>query len=132
MTITTGEYLVSKSSLPSGTAMAHWLAMQSGTGSDRVIYCSQFTTVLTHDEITVTRKPKRSALTQQPAVAPSVAEKSTKQQTNYFAFMSPQVDVVSFFEPDEITATQRANSLAVTQDLAQETITRKPKRVAIN
>lgn len=125
MTITTGEYLVSRSSLPSGTAMAHWLSVQSG---DRIIYCSQTTSVLTQDELVVTRKPSRPAPESKPVAAPVVAEKSTRQKRNLFAFAPKQGEVVALFAADEITVTQHNISIPVMQQtLDKIIISRGPK-----
>lgn len=128
--MTTGEYLVAHSSLPTGTAMAHLLALQIGTGAgvNRVIYCSQMTTVLTQDEIVVTRKPKLSAHESAPAVTPAVVKKSTRQQATFFTFSPQQTEIVSLFDPDEITVTQRTNSIVVQQVANDRTITHQTAR----
>lgn len=59
--MTTGEYLVSKSLLPSGTALAHLLAMQGTGGGDN--YFAEFF-VATHEMGSTIIEPERPAVAQ--------------------------------------------------------------------
>ena len=56
----TGEYLVSKSSLPSGTALAHLLALQAGTGQGTV-FASMFAVRCDEPRLTLVQRAKREA-----------------------------------------------------------------------
>jgi hypothetical protein len=56
--MTTGEYLVSNSTLSSGTAMQHLLALQigTGTGSGEAIFTSKIFTTYAQPRITYTQR----------------------------------------------------------------------------
>lgn len=56
----TGEYLVSKSSLPSGTALAHLLAMQTGGGLGTV-FASMFAVRIDEPTLSLVQHAKREA-----------------------------------------------------------------------
>ena len=47
--MTTGEYLVANSPLPSGTALAHFLALQFGAGQGETVFASRFCVVATEN-----------------------------------------------------------------------------------
>ena len=55
-----GEYLVSKSPLNSGTALAHLLAMQTGTGQGTV-FASMFAVRCDAPRLTLVQRAKREA-----------------------------------------------------------------------
>lgn len=112
MTITTGEYLVSKSSLPSGTAMAHWLSVQSG---DRVVYCSQVTAIAETTDLSVMRKPKR---TQQVAEKVPAERSVSRKKNDIFSKMTSSKNIVVLFEADEITVTKRISQISTVRRAA--------------
>lgn len=56
----TGEYLVSKSTLPSGTALAHLLAMQTGGGLGTV-FASMFSVRIDEPNLSLVQRAKREA-----------------------------------------------------------------------
>ena len=58
--MTTGDYLVSKSPLSSGTALAHLLAMQTGTGQGTV-FASMFAVRCDAPRLTLVQRAKREA-----------------------------------------------------------------------
>lgn len=123
--MTTGEYMLSKSSLSSGTALAHLLAMQTGSGLGTV-FASQFRVSIAQDEITVTRKAKRTIQEERPEVQSPRSPTPAKQEKNVAVFSAtPRLAV--FTAPDEITVTQRTAQVTITQRLPNETITRKRK-----
>lgn len=64
--MTTGEYLVANSTLPSGTALQHLLALQIGTGSGpgQTVFASQFAVSIETPRTEVYLKPRRPAAEQ--------------------------------------------------------------------
>lgn len=120
--MTTGEYLVANSTLPSGTALQHLLALQIGSGSGQTIFCSQFHAIAEQHELVVTRKAKRRAAQETPAAAR--APVTDKQQKQITAFHAAQRMAVFFDGPDEITVQQRTVSVAVSHKLDNRTITK--------
>lgn len=58
--MTTGEYLVSHSSLPTGTALAHLLALQVGTGLGETVFASKSFVRTSQEEFVATATPGRA------------------------------------------------------------------------
>lgn len=55
--MTTGEFLLSRSSLASGTALAHLLAMQGGSGVERTVFVSQMTVLFEEGRVSASHEP---------------------------------------------------------------------------
>ena len=68
-----GEYLVSKSPLGSGTALAHLLAMQTGT-EGKTVFAAQMTVCAEVDAVTIVRQPRDVGVT-------ATAEKTMPSQS---------------------------------------------------
>ena len=104
--MTTGEYLLSKSSLSSGTALAHLLALQTGTGQGTV-FAAMFSVSVEQPSLMVTRRAKR-----QSAESPSVAKfSSCPAQDRSLTITQLQQPVSIHTTQDEITVTSRIKSL---------------------
>lgn len=59
---TTGEYLLSKSTLPIGTALAHFLTMQTGGGTGQgTVFASMFAVRCDEPRLTLVQRAKREA-----------------------------------------------------------------------
>ena len=58
--MTTGDYLVQHSTLPSGTALAHLLALQAGTGQGTV-FASMLALRCDEPQLTLVQRVKREA-----------------------------------------------------------------------
>ena len=56
---TTGEYLLSKSTLPIGTALAHFLTMQTGGGTGGAVFAAMFAVQIDAPRLTLTQRVKR-------------------------------------------------------------------------
>ena len=69
-----GEYLVSKSPLNSGTALAHLLAMQTGSVVGKTIFAAQMTVCVEEPQVTLIQRPSEHN------VATTQAETTTTQQ----------------------------------------------------
>ena len=59
--MTTGDYLVQHSTLPSGTAMAHLLALQTGGGVSQTLFASMFAVRCDEPRLTLVQRAKREA-----------------------------------------------------------------------
>lgn len=59
--MTTGDYLVQHSTLPSGTAMAHLLATQAGTGTGESVFASMFSVRIDEPTLSLVQRAKREA-----------------------------------------------------------------------
>ena len=59
--MTTGDYLVQHSTLPSGTAMAHLLALQTGGGVSQTLFASMFAVRCDAPRMTLVQRAKREA-----------------------------------------------------------------------
>ena len=120
--MTTGEYLLAKSSLNSGTALAHLLALQTGTGQGTV-FASMFSVQIEQPSLTVTHRAKRQVQDAQVVSPPIRQSKSPKNVAVFSAVMS----AVVFTAPDEITITQATQAVTLTTKQPSATITRKRK-----
>lgn len=107
--MTTGEYLVAHSTLGSGSALAHLLALQVGGGG--TVFASRFTVVTGSDSATVTRKAKRQA-EPEPVITRPVSEPSRTGRNAYAITVVPTVYPRT--GPDEITVTTRRRNSAIT------------------
>ena len=59
---TTGEYLLSKSTLPIGTALAHFLTMQTGGGTGQgTVFAAMFAVQVDTPRLTLAQRAKREA-----------------------------------------------------------------------
>lgn len=118
--MTTGEYLVANSTLTSGTALQHLLALQIGSGQGTV-FCSQFNVRIERQELTVTRKAKRRVQAAPVEVAPRQIE-GKKDISVLYRVPSMTVFAES---PEEITVLQRIARSTVVHKLGTVTDTRK-------
>ena len=126
--MTTGEYLVAHSSLPSGTALAHLLALNAGSGSGlgQTIFASRFSVTTGEDCFSVVRKVKRQA--PKPEVAPrQVKQPSPANDKGLFAVARTQGVTVSN-QADSITVIQKTQCQVATTDLGNLTVNRKAKK----
>ena len=121
--MTTGEYLLSKSSLPSGTALAHLLALQTGTGQGTV-FASMFSVSVEQPSITVTQRAKRPM----PEIAPVVRPAQLPGKTPGSITIRTAQESISVQTTDnELTLTSRTESVTLVTRLSSETVTRKRK-----
>jgi len=131
--LTAGEYLVANSTLPSGTALQHLLALQigTGTGSGQTIFCSQFNVRLDQQELVVTRRAKRrvqaapveaaprkvpTAKDRNPLTAAASTNEISVRRREIAVSVLHSVPVMTVFDQgaDEMTIQQRTASLTVT------------------
>ena len=105
-----GEYLVSKSPLNSGTALAHLLAMQTGSVVGKTIFAAQMTVCVEEPQVTLIQRPSEHN------VATTQAETTTTQQdkpSRVYAQTRPaRVDVVERL-PSVTVANKRTISIYI-------------------
>ena len=71
---TTGDYLVQHSTLPSGTALAHLLALQTGSGSGEAVFASMFSLHIDAPRLSLVQRANRE-------VADCAARSSLREET---------------------------------------------------
>ena len=99
---TTGEYLLSKSTLPIGTALAHFLTMQTGGGTGQgTVFASMFTVRCDEPQLCVDLS-KESKPVRQVSEAPVKPGKEVKR-----LFVTTR--------EDGITITSQSNNLTVVE-----------------
>ena len=121
--MTAGEYLVSHSTLPSGTAIQHFMALQVGTGSGGTVFASRFSVQISSGEIVVMRKAKRLAQAAKNERQPQLIQPTRQgEHTSIFRAVPDQFVLT---ETDEITVLQKSASITVAHPMQNETIARK-------
>ena len=123
--MTTGEYLVAHSTLPSGTALAHFLALQIGAGQGETVFASRFYVVTGDERIEVTQRAKKQAPQpmneqREPRSIPNLAD-----DKRAFAFFSQPSVIVTSRPGDEIYITSKQLTAIARHSLEQTTINRK-------
>ena len=116
--MTTGDYLVSKSPLSSGTALAHLLAMQTGTGQGTV-FASMFAVRCDAPRLTLVQRAKREAgeVTER---APRQIDETGDKNT---VVLTRQAAVSVLTETDELFIRQGSADAVVVRDLGHERLT---------
>lgn len=120
--MTAGEYLVAHSPLASGTALAHFLALQFGAGQGETVFASKFCVVTAEDRLEVTNRTKRKAPTESASRQPKEAMPTGKCAYSFFT-----VPYTTVFADggDEVFVSEKQNAVLVTQEFDQITINRK-------
>ena len=96
----TGERLASLSSLPSGSAMAHLLALQAGSGDS--FYSVTVRVVTSQPGVSVQYKAKRPAVEREGTVR-NIPERQKKSRSIGFAsVLSPRNTAHSFTQQEEV------------------------------
>ena len=114
-----GEYLVSQSSLSSGTALAHLLALQTGTGAGQTIFASMFSVQIDEPRLMLVQRPKREAREDyRPAVSRLSAD--TEKTVSIFT-REATLNVLT--EIDELFIRQGSTESVVVRDLGHERFT---------
>ncbi len=124
--MTSGEYLVANSPLPSGTALAHFLALQFGAGPGETVFASRFYVAIEEEVVNVAQSVKKQA--------PEVIDEAPKRQRDRSA---PGKFAFPFLRHERVTAihhndavcvvTTQATALA-TQSLESITIRKRGKK----
>lgn len=104
----TGQLLVSLSGLPSGSALAHLMAITAGTGTGETIYAHRMTVVASQRSTTVTNRVKRTAPSE--ASRSGVAQKADSK----YAYALTQ--------PARVSVLTSSDSLFVLDTAIRETV----------
>jgi hypothetical protein len=104
--VNTGEKLVSLSSLSNGSALAHLLAVQAGSGDS--FYSGTVRVVTSQSGVSVQHKAKRPAIEREMAVR-GIPERQKKARSIGFASaLSPRNTAHSFTQQDEVFVLTRS------------------------
>lgn len=115
--MTTGQKLVELSGLASGTALAHLLAMQ--TGSVRTVFASMFSVQIEEPRLFAVQRPKREAGDDyRPAVSRLSAD--TEKAVSIF---TREASLSVLTEPDELFVRQGSTNTVVVRELGNEQLT---------
>lgn len=119
-----GEYLVSKSPLNSGTALAHLLAMQTGGGTGKTIFAAQMTVCVEAPQTTVIQRPSDHS------VKTTQYETATAQQDkpNRIAVRTRPARVDATTRPASVFVAQKTHASTFVRTLPNN-LTSRRKRV---
>ena len=116
--MTTGDALVQHSPLPSGTALAHLLALQAGTGQGTV-FASMFAVQIEEPRLTLVQMPKREA---GEDYRPAVSRLSADAE-KAIAIFTREAALSVRTEIDELFIWQGSTDAVVVRDLGRERFT---------
>ena len=114
--ITTGEYLVSKSPLPAGTALQHFLAMQTGQGT---VFASRFSVQIEEPRLTLVQHLKREGGNDYSPTPRRLSADTEKAVAVFTRKESLSIRSVV----DELCVRQTVATSLVVRDLGQERLT---------
>lgn len=113
-----GDYLVQHSTLSSGTALAHLLALQAGTGQGTV-FASMFSVHIEEPRLFAVQRPKREAGEDyRPAVS-----RLTAETEKAIAIFTREAALSVLTEIDELFIWQGSTDAVVVRDLGHERLT---------
>ena len=104
----TGERLASLSSLPSGSAMAHLLALQAGTGAGDSFYSGTVRVVTSQSGVSVQHKAKRPAIERKKAVQRIPERQKKARSIVSTSILSPRNTAHSFTQQNEVFVLTRS------------------------
>lgn len=116
---TAGENLVQRSGLPSGTALAHFLAIQ-GSGADRIIYASQMAVLVESPQVSVMQIPRREDRSEH---RPAICRLSADAHDKAVSVFTRNAELFIVTMIDELTVQQLRNESLFVQDLGKESFT---------
>lgn len=113
---TTGEYLLSKSTLPIGTALAHFLTMQTGGGTGQgTVFASMFAVRCDEPRLTLVQRAKRGA--GEPAALRWPRQVDARDGTDAFVLTGDAGLTVGTARDELVVVAQRAASVFVRRDV---------------
>jgi len=104
--VNTGEQLVSLSSLSNGSALAHLLAVQAGSGDS--FYSGTVRVVTSQSGVSVQYKAKRPAIEREIAVRGTPERQKKARSIGFTSVLSPRNTAHSFTQQDEVFVLTRA------------------------
>jgi len=124
---TTGQYLVSLSSLPSGSALAHLMAIQVGTGTGEAVYSGTVRVVTSQPGVFVQRKAIRASVEKEQSAPRVSAPKKKSSRTNAAYVFSPQHTAYSFTQTEEVFVLVRNSRETVVQSAINSVVAQRKK-----
>lgn len=124
---TTGQYLVSLSSLPSGSALAHLMAIQTGTGTGDSFYSGTVRVVTSQPEMFVQRKARNAAIENKKTTPRFSEPKKKATRINAAYVLAAQNTAYSFTQPEEIFVLVRSGIEAVVQTASNSVVAQRKK-----
>jgi len=122
--VNTGEQLVSLSSLPTGSALAHLLAIQAGAGES--FFSGTVRVVTSQPEVFVQRKAIRAPV-ETPQAAPRASAPKKAARTNAAYVVVPQNTAYSFTQPEEVFVLVRNSRETVVQTAINSVVAQRKK-----
>lgn len=123
----TGERLASLSSLPSGSAMAHLLALQAGTGAGDSFYSGTVRVVTSQPEIFVHRKVGRASVENEQSAPRASTLNKKSSRTNAAYVFSTQNTAYSLTKPEEVFVLVRSSRETVVQTAINSVVAQRKK-----
>ncbi len=120
----TGEQLVSLSGLPTGSALAHLLAIQAGAGDS--FFSGTVRVITSQPEVFVQRKAIRAPV-EKTQVAPRASVPKKAFRTGAAYVVIPQNTTYSFTQPEEVFALVRSSKETVVQTAVNSVIAHRKK-----
>jgi len=118
--VTTGEYLVANSPLPSGAALAHFLALQFGAGQGETVFASRFYVAIEEEVVNVAQSVKKQA--------PEVIDEVPKRQQDRSA---PGKFAFPFLRHERVTAIHHNDAVCVVTTQATALATQSLESITI-
>lgn len=118
--MTTGEYLVANSPLPSGTALAHFLALQFSAGQGETVFASRFYVAIEEEVVNVAQSVKKQA--------PEVIDEVPKRQQDRSA---PGKFAFPFLRHERVTAIHHNDAVCVVTTQATALATQSLESITI-
>jgi len=106
--VNTGEKLVSLSNLSNGSALAHLLAIQTGTGTGDSFYSGTVRAVTSQSGVSVQHKAKRPAIEREMAVRSTPERQKKARSIGFASVLSPRNTAHSFTQQDEVFVLTRS------------------------
>lgn len=123
----TGQQLVSLSGQPGGSALAHLLAIQTGTGAGDSFYSGTVRVVTSQPEVFVHRKATRSYVEKEQAAPRVSAPKKKATRTNAAYVFSTRNTAYSFTQPEEVFVLVRNSKETVVQTAINSVVAQRKK-----
>ena len=118
--MTTGAYLLSRSSLPSGTALAHLLAIQGGSGTGKTVFASLFSVRIDEPQLTMVQTPKTEA---REDYRPAISRLSSGDTEKAVSIFTRTAALSVLTERDEWCIRQGGADSLIVQDFGHESFT---------
>ena len=128
--MTTGEQLSSLSGLPSGTAMDHLLAIQTGGGAVETIFASTMCVITSTPQVFAQRIARRKPVDRDTPKVPKVSAVGSKRKETRvsYAYVSTPTPVsYPFTHADEVFVSMRQATTVVVHTAGDSVVAQRRK-----